>query len=66
VIVTLEGGGFTILEGIPRMKIEGIGGFKAGKVGWLIRSDKPQTLTVKAATRIAGTDTKTVSLGGSR
>jgi hypothetical protein len=66
VVVTLEGGNFSILEGKPRMLIQSIAGLKAAKVSWIIRSDRAQNLTAKATTRIAGEDSKTVTLGGSR
>jgi hypothetical protein len=66
VIVTLEGQGVSIAQGKPRMLIKAIDGYKSGKVSWIIRSGGAKSITVKASTRIAWEDTKTVSLGGSR
>jgi len=66
VIVTLEGQGVSIVQGKPRMLIKAIDGYKSGKVSWIIRSGGAKSITVKAFTRIAWDDSKTVSLGGSR
>lgn len=66
VVVTLEGQGVSIVQGKPRMLIKAIDGHKSGKVSWIIRSGGAKSITVKASTRIAWEDTKTVTLGGSR
>jgi len=66
VVVTLEGQGLSIVEGKPRMLIQTIDGHKSGKVSWIIRSGGAKSIKVKASTRIAWEDTKTVTLGGSR
>jgi hypothetical protein len=66
VVVTLEGQGLSIVEGKPRMLIQTIDGHKSVKVSWIIRSGGAKSIKVKASTRIAWEDTKTVTLGGSR
>jgi hypothetical protein len=66
VIVTLEGQGLSLVEGKPRMTIQSIEGHRSGKVSWIIRSGGAKSIQVKASTRIAWEDTKTVTLGGSR
>jgi len=66
VVVTLEGQGVTIVQGKSRMLIKAIDGHKSGKVSWIIRSGGAKSIKIKAYTRIAWEDTKTVTLGGSR
>jgi hypothetical protein len=66
VVITLEGGEYSIIEGKPRMLIKAIDGHKAEKVSWIIRAEKAKNLTVKASTRIAWEDSAVVTLGGSQ
>ncbi len=66
VVVTLEGGEYSLVEGKPRMLIKSIDGYKSGKVSWIIRAEKVKSLTVKASTRIAWADSAVVTLGGSQ
>ncbi len=66
VVITLEGGTYTIIEGKPRMLIKAIDSHKTEKVSWIIRAEKIRKLTAKASTRIAWEDRAVVSLGGSQ
>jgi hypothetical protein len=64
VIVTLEGKDFTIVEGKKRSLVPAIDGNGAQSVRWLVRAEKPVKVEVKAFTRIAWSDAKTLDLGG--
>ena len=66
VVVSLEGKDFKIIEGKKRSLVKEIGGYKAQMVTWLIQAEKAGAVTVKASTRIAWDDAKTVNLGGSK
>jgi hypothetical protein len=65
-IVTLEGKDFTIVEGKKRSLVPAIDGYGAQVVRWLVRADKPVKVDVKASTRIAWSDSKTIDLGGAK
>lgn len=65
-IVTLEGKDFTIVEGKKRSLVPAIDGYGAQLVRWLVRADKPVKVEVKASTRIAWSDSKTLDLGGAK
>ncbi len=66
VIVTLEGKDITIVEGKKRSLVPAVDGNGAQPVRWLVRSEKPVKIEIKALTRIAWTDTKTLDLGGAK
>jgi hypothetical protein len=66
VILTLDGADFTILEGKPRMKIPSLEGGQVRKTEWLIRLEKPGSLTMRAETENAGQDSTVITLGGSK
>ena len=66
VIVTLEGDGFKIVDGLKRSLIQAIAGNQAASVTWIVHAEKPTELTVKAHTEMAWSDAVSVSLGGSR
>ncbi|MGZ4886425.1 MAG: M14 family metallopeptidase [Candidatus Aminicenantales bacterium] len=65
-IVTLEGKDFTIVEGKKRSLVPAIDGYGAQVVRWLVRAEKPVKVEVKASTRIAWSDSKTLDLGGAK
>jgi hypothetical protein len=66
VIVTLEGKDFTIVEGKKRSLVPAIDGNGAQSVHWLVHAEKPVKVEVKASTRIAWDDAKTLDLGGAK
>jgi hypothetical protein len=66
VIVTLEGKDFTIVEGKKRSLVPAIDGNSAQVVRWLVRAEKPVKVDVKALTKIAWGDSKTLDLGGAK
>ncbi len=66
VIVTLEGGDCTIVEGKKRSLVREIEGHGAQPVRWLVRAAKPVRIEIKAATRTAWGDAKTIDLGGAK
>jgi hypothetical protein len=66
VIVTLEGKDFIIIEGKKRSLVPAIDGYAAQPVRWLVRAEKPVKVEVKAMTRIAWGDAKTLDLGGAK
>jgi len=63
-IVTLEGKDFTIVEGKKRSLVPAIDGHGAQPVRWLVRAAKPVKIEIKAATKTAWSDAKTIDLGG--
>ena len=65
-IVTLEGKDFTIVEGKKRSLVAAIDGNSAQAVRWLVHAEKPVKVEVKASTRIAWSDSKTLDLGGAK
>ena len=65
-IVTLEGKDFTIVDGKKRSLVPAIDGNSAQVVRWLVHAEKPVKVEVKASTRIAWGDAKTLDLGGAK
>lgn len=66
VIVTLEGQGVTIVEGKKRALVPAVDGSAAQPVRWIVRAEKPVKVGVKASTRIAWSDVKSLDLGGAK
>lgn len=66
VIVTITGKNFKILEGKKRSLIKSIGGHQTKMISWIVQARKPVKLDLKASTRIAWKDTKSINLGGAR
>jgi hypothetical protein len=66
VIVTLEGKDVTIVEGKKRSLVQAVDGNSAQQVRWLVRSEKPVKIEIKASTRLAWGDAKTLDLGGAK
>jgi hypothetical protein len=64
VIVSLGGTGVDILEGKKRTLVPSVGARGAQMVRWLVRAAKPVKLEVKAETRNAWGDARTLDLGG--
>ncbi|MGB7294741.1 MAG: M14 family metallopeptidase [Candidatus Aminicenantales bacterium] len=66
VIVSLGGDGFRIIEGKARSPIASIPGLSAKEVTWIVQAEKAVKIEVKAETRCAGSDTRTIALGGAK
>jgi hypothetical protein len=66
VIVTLQGKDVTIVEGKKRSLVPALDGYAAQPVRWLVRSEKPVKVEIKATTRMAWGDAKTIDLGGAK
>jgi hypothetical protein len=66
VIVTLEGKDVTIVEGKKRSLVAAVDGNSAQPVRWIVRAEKPVKIDVKAVTRMAWGDAKSLDLGGVR
>ena len=64
VVVTLAGDGVIIVQGKKRSLVPSVPARGAQAVTWLVRSDKPVKIEIKAETRSAWRDARTVSLGG--
>ena len=64
VIVSLGGQGFDIVEGKMRSLVPAVPAHGAQTVTWIVRAGKPVKLEVKAETRIAWGDSRSVDLGG--
>ncbi len=65
-VATLEGQGFTLLEGKKRALVPPLDGFAAQKVRWLVRAEKPVKIEAKVSARQAWSDAKAIDLGGVR
>jgi len=66
VLLSLEGKGFSVIEGKKRSSIKGIDGYQVQTAEWIIRADNPVKLMIKAGTNIAWGDQKSVRLGGAK
>ncbi len=66
VIVTLNGDGFKIIEGKPRSTIASLPGLGSKEVNWMIHTDKPLKIEVRAETQCAWNDSRTIDLGGEK
>ena len=55
-----------IVEGKKRSLVPAIDGNGAQSVRWLIRSEKPVPIEIKASTKMAWGDAKTLDLGGAK
>ena len=66
VIVTLGGQGFEIVQGKKRSLVPAVPAHGSQPVTWLVRAAKPVKLEVKAETKIAWGDSRTVDLGGAK
>ncbi|MBN1938768.1 MAG: hypothetical protein JW843_04225 [Candidatus Aminicenantes bacterium] len=64
VLVTLEGPGIQFLEGRAKSSVSSVGSGDSQKVRWLIRSEKPVKLEIKASTRSAWGGRTSLDLGG--
>lgn len=64
VVVTLAGDGVTIVQGKKRSLVPSVPARGAQAVTWLVRSAKPVKIEIKAETRSAWRDSRTVALGG--
>jgi len=64
VIVTLEGPGIKIVDGKKRTLIPAIQGLATQTATWIVQSDKPVKIEVKAETQTAWRDTRVIELGG--
>jgi hypothetical protein len=66
VIVTLGGQGFEIVQGKKRSLVPAVPAHGSQPVTWIVRAAKPVKLEVKAETKIAWGDSRTVDLGGAK
>lgn len=66
VVVSLDGPGIKIVDGKKRTLIPAIPGLAVRTATWIIQSDKPVTVEVKAETQTAWRDARSVSLGGAK
>ncbi len=66
VIVTVRGDGLRIVEGKPRSPVASIPGLGTNEVTWIVQTDKSIEVEVKAETRSAWSDSRTVALGGAK
>jgi len=66
VIVTLGGQGFEIVQGKKRSLVPAVPAHGSQPVTWIVRATKPVKLEVKAETKIAWGDSRTVDLGGAK
>lgn len=66
VIVTFKGQNIKFLEGKKRSLIKTLNGSSAAQVQWLIHTDQPAQIRIKAHAVNAWSDAKTVSLGGAK
>jgi hypothetical protein len=64
VVVGLSGPGLEILEGKARSLVPAVPAHGAQPVKWIVRTAKPVKLEVKAETKIAWGDSRTLDLGG--
>ncbi len=64
VVVSLAGPGVDILEGKKRSLVKAVPAHGAQAVKWIVRAAKPVKLEVKAETRTAWGDSRTLDLGG--
>jgi hypothetical protein len=64
VIVILDGPGIKFLDGRKRTLIPAVAGFSTQTATWIIQSDKPVKIDIKAETQIAWRDARSLSLGG--
>ena len=66
VIITLEGKDFEVVEGKKRGQVPSVDGNGRQKVRWLVRAEKPVKIELRATTRTAWSDSKTLDLGGGK
>ena len=64
VIVSLDGPGIKIVDGKKHTLIPAIQGLSTQTATWIIQSNKPVKVEVKAETQIAWRDTRSLPLGG--
>ncbi len=66
VVVTLGGEGVQILEGLKRTLVPAVAARGAQAVTWIVRAPRPVRLDIKAETKTAWGDTRSVDLGGAK
>jgi len=66
VIVTLGGQGFDIVQGKKRSLVPAVQAHSLQPVTWIVRAEKPVKIEVKAETKIAWGDSRSVDLGGAK
>jgi hypothetical protein len=63
VVILLEGN-VEFLEGKERRPLGSIGGNQVKKLTWLIKTDKPETVTATIESTVFKTDVKQIKIGG--
>lgn len=66
VIVSLVGQGIDIVQGKPRSLVASVPARGSKPVTWIVRAAKPVKIELKAETRTAWGDSRTVDLGGAK
>jgi len=66
VVLTLEGRGFTIVDGKKRTVVPGLQGFATQSATWIVQAEKPVKVEVKAETPSAWRDARSIDLGGAK
>jgi hypothetical protein len=64
--VTLNGQGFSILEGKARSLVPAVQAHGSQSVTWIVQAEKPVKLEIKTETQTAWGDSRTVDLGGAK
>jgi hypothetical protein len=64
VILTLEGPGIQLVDGKKRSLVPSVPGHGSQAVTWIVRSEKPVKIEIKAETQVAWRDARTIDLGG--
>lgn len=66
VVVSLGGAGFDVVEGRRRSLVPAVAARGAQAVTWIVRAASPVKIEIKAETRIAWGDARSVDLGGAK
>lgn len=66
VVVTLAGQGFEIVQGKKRSLVPAVPAQGSKPVTWIVRAGKPVKIEIKAETRSAWGDSRSVDLGGAK
>jgi len=66
VIVSLDGTGFTVLDGKKRASVSEVGGHSSKSVEWILRVEKRARVGIAVSTMNAGGDSRQVDMGGGK
>jgi hypothetical protein len=65
VIISLEENDLDFLDGLKRTPLGNIGGNQVKKLTWIVKTEKPQTITARIESKNAGSDSQQIRIGGS-